>query len=128
MLHSQRHLAQHLTSTRPNHVHSDNLILLSREDKFDKTSGFTLGLCAVDLTPGEFDNAYLFVLLLCLIRGQAHTGGLWVGKGTPRDDAVIDFLLPNWYQSITHRDSGLIGSNMGKEIAPNDISNRQNVG
>src|SRR5713226_9165657 len=99
MLHSQRHLAQHLTSTRPNHVRTDNLILLPRQNEFDKTSGLTLGLRTVDFTPGEFDHTYLFVLLLCLIRGQAHTGGLWIGKGTPRDNTIIDFLLPNWYQS-----------------------------
>src|SRR6266702_8049741 len=103
----------------------DNLILLAHQHQFDKARRLTLSLCAIDLGPVETHDADVFVLLKSLLRCQPDTGRLWIGKGTPGDDAIVDFLLPNGHEGIAYGYPCLVSSHVCKEITTNHITNRQ---
>src|SRR5215472_5048886 len=108
-------------------MHTDNLIVLACQYQLDKTRRLTLGLRAVDLSPGEPHDADVAVLLPGHLRCQTNTGGLWIGKGTPGDHTVVDFFLPNRHECIAYRYPCQVSSHMRKEIAAKHIANRQDV-
>ena len=90
-------------------MHTDKLILLARQHQFDEARRLILSLRAVNFDPGQAHDTQVFILLPCLIWCQTNTRRLWVGKGTPRDHTVVNFLLANGYERIAYRNSGLVG-------------------
>ena len=108
-------------------MRSHNLVLLSRQHQFDKANGLALGLRPVNLCPGEFHDAHLFVLLLGLDRRQADTRRFRVGERTPGDDAIIHLLLPKRHKGIAHSNPRLVRRDVRKEVAADHIANRQDI-
>src|ERR1700751_5818431 len=101
---------------------SYNLLFFPCQNQFDKTCRFIRRLGAVDLRPWELGCAHMLILLFCLDGRESDSGNFWLSKGTPWYNTVIYFLLCQWYQSITHGYSGLIGGNMCKKVASYHIT------
>src|SRR5258706_15251724 len=104
-----------------------NLVLLTRQDQFDKTSCLVFGLGAVNISPGKLDDAYLLVLFLSIMGRETHTSNFGISEGTPRHYAIIDLFLGDRQQGITCRDTCLIGRDMGKEVTTDHIANGQDI-
>src|SRR5690349_9092041 len=113
---------------RSDHVRPHDLVLPACQNQLDKACRLAFSLRAVDISPGKFYNAYVFVLLLGFIGRQAGTSRLWIGERTPGHNAIINFLLGDGYKCIAYCDSRLICCDMSEEITADDIPDRKNIG
>src|SRR6266513_2772248 len=127
VLHNERHLTQQFTCMHTNHVSSYNLFLLACQHQLDKACRLAFGLRTVYSSNGKFHYPCVLVLFLGLIRCQSDMGYLWISKGTPGYNPVIDFLFAYGDECIAYCDSRLICRYVRKKVVTDDIPNSENI-
>src|SRR5260370_30504416 len=108
MVHRQTDLAEQFSSMLAHHMDSDNLLLLPRQDEFDKPGGSMLRLRTVNICPWKRNNTHLPMLPHSFCGSETDAGCLWISKGTPGDYTVVGFFLPDWKQGIVNSNSSLV--------------------
>src|SRR5437868_1795012 len=86
---------------------SPDRVVFARQHQLDKAFGVAFGLGPIYVRPGDTHHAHRAIFCVSLSFGQSEMCGFRVGKGCPRQSAILRFLRhrcqdvaychPAWY-------------------------------
>ena len=127
VLHSNYELVNELAGRGPEDVSAEDFALGIGDDLY-RAVCFAVAHGTVEVGEREAIDAYgAPVLLPRLIFGHANARQLGIREGAPRHDAVVH-LAGAREQNVADHDLGLRLGDVCKQIAPNDIPGRIDVG